>query len=417
MRTIGSRFTGWLAGVGVLASTAVTAVAQCPLPDNLDGGACWGATAATLPEFPALEAGVRGLCWLECTLEADRSLTLEIDAPRQARHARQAPVPLCSYYIARYTVTDGAGTALWSGVIRMAYARTWYETGPGSDYQVWRFLTNGDLRPTAAAGATPCPVPPCAAAFNNKVHFTGYVDYAMDCVTGAFTSAGALGHEVDSVDHFAGFPRSGTFHATRSYDFVWPAAGFTPETLAFWPPSPYAMSGTLRPLDWSVLPASSQIEIYESPITDANIVKLPGEQFCLGGSSAGFSTYPIYLDATSGACGYRVAGAGGARTILCRSIGSWTDPDVFPGAELLFLARGNLNLTDPCRPRSRSEYFSGVMTQRGFAPRSITRTGIGGSIFSNMIDLGNEVGLPPAMAVSRNFKYITDFIVNVNFQF
>ncbi len=404
----------WIAA-GLFAASAFSASAQCVLPDDLDGGPCWGATTAALPDFPALATTVRNLCWGDCAVTADQTFDLEITSPRKARHRTRAPIPLCSYYVARYTVKDGAGTVLWSGAMRLAYSRTWLETAGATSYQVWRFLANGDLRPTADAGGTPCPVPACAAAFNNKVHFTGYVDYARHCGTGVFESAGALGHEVDSVTHVAGFTRSGAFHPDRGYDFVWPAEGFTPNTNVFFAREGFP-SGRLRPLDWSVLPASSEIEIYESPITSSGMLHF-GENVCEGDVFQSPSTYGIFLGATSGACGYQVANAGGLRTLYCRAIGAWSDPGRFPGTETLLLVHGYMSMVDPCRPRSRNEFFCGVMTRGGFAARDITQAGAAGAISNNFIDLGNTLGLPPALAVSRNFKFITDFIVNVTFVF
>ena len=81
----------------------------------------------------------------------------------------------------------GGGVLKWGGKVNMTYSRTWLETAPsGVQYQVWRMLINAQLRPTAAAGAPPCPVPPCASQFG-KVRFTGYIDYAQECGTGAWS--------------------------------------------------------------------------------------------------------------------------------------------------------------------------------------------------------------------------------------
>lgn len=401
------------AGWALLMAATVPARGQCLLVDNLDGGACWTTATPALPVFPALTTGVRGLCWLDCALEDDRTESLEISKPRKARDPNRAPSPIASYYVARFTVRDGAGTQLWSGVMRMAYSRTWYEVSESADYQVWRFLVNGDLRATAAAGSAPCPVPPCAASFNNKAHFTGYVDYAQDCFTGTFTCAGAITHELDQVDHASGFSRAGVFHPDRNYDFVWPAAGFVPETNETFTDGSFA-TGSLRPLDWSVLPASSQIETYEDKFSIGALTHF-ADTTCAGDPSGPASTYRMYFSGRTDLCGIRASGnPADERTLECRAIGGWTDPSRFPGQESVLLMNGVLRMSDPCRPRTRDEFFRGVMTRGGFPAQDITRDGLGGAFWPNMFDLGNELGLPPAMANSRNVKFISDLIINAS---
>lgn len=408
------RQAAWLvAGWALLSASALPARGQCPLLDNLDGGACWTTATPALPVFPAITTDVRNLCWLDCELEDDRTANLEIAKPRRARDAARAPSPIASLYVARYTVRDGAGTELWSGVMRMAYARTWYEVAPSATYQVWRFIVNGDLRATAAAGPTPCPVPVCAASFNNKVHFTGYVDYARDCATETFSCAGAVTHELSTIDHAGSGQRSGGFHPDRSYDFVWPATGFVPETDEFFFNSGIA-TGALRPLDWSVLPASSQIELYETAIIGAGIGHF-GDTACPGDPFKPPSYYKIALSGTDTDCGIQAySNPPTINTLWCRAIGGWTDPARYPGTESVLLVNGGLLMNDPLRPRTRNEFFRGAMTRLGYETRAITRAGIGGTLFSDKLDLGNELGLPPVMAPSRNVKFISDFIINAN---
>jgi hypothetical protein len=70
------------------------------------------------------------------------------------------------------------------------------------------------MRPLSAA-AGPCAVPPCAPPFGLKVHFSGYIDYAIDCSTGQMLNAWMVTHGCDSVDHAPGYPRAGSFHPDR----------------------------------------------------------------------------------------------------------------------------------------------------------------------------------------------------------
>ena len=411
------RKAAWMtAGCAVFLIVLATPPArgQCPLLDNLDGGACWTTATPALPVFPVIQTDVRNLCWLNCELENDLTANLEIGQPRQARDPNRAPAPIASVYVSRYTVTDGAGTALWSGIMRMIYSRTWYESSDSANYQVWRFLVNGDLRATADSGPTPCLVPVCAASFNNKVHFTGYVDYARDCATGTFYCSGAVTHELDKFDHtsFTGSPRSGSFHSERNYDFVWPAAGFVPETAENFSSSGFA-TGNLRPLDWSVLPGSSQIEVFEDRFTGGSTLHF-ADRICASDPSKPPSTYRIALSATTDACGIQAYSVGGVTSLWCRALGGWTDPARFPGQESVLMVHGFLRMNDPWRPRTRDEHFRGGFTRWGFVPRSISRTGIGDGIWSDMLDLGNELRLPPNMDNSRNVKFISDLVINAN---
>ena len=48
-----------------------------------------------------------------------------------------------------------------------------------------------DLPCVLVPGGVPCPVPSCAAAFNGRVHYRGYIDYALDCATNQFSIAWA----------------------------------------------------------------------------------------------------------------------------------------------------------------------------------------------------------------------------------
>ena len=111
----------------------------------------------------------------------------------------------------------------------MQYSRTWLETSEDDrSYQVWRFLWNGELDAERSVADTPCPLPTCSPVFNDRVRWTGYVDYALDCDSLEWSHAWLLDHECDAIDHAPGFPRAGTFHPNRSYAFVAPAAGFVP---------------------------------------------------------------------------------------------------------------------------------------------------------------------------------------------
>ena len=124
------------------------AVAQCPIPDGLDGGPCCATTQLVLPPFPAMTQSALEICWRDCNIDAQVPYQACWAAPTQA--ALPAG-PLCSVFLSRLDLKNAAGAVLWgSGPMRLFYSRTWVEVAnPVTTYQVWRFLVNGDLRPTA----------------------------------------------------------------------------------------------------------------------------------------------------------------------------------------------------------------------------------------------------------------------------
>src|SRR5262245_39213898 len=158
--------------LGVLALHS-RVVAQCPVPVGLDGGLCCAIATPNLPNFPNFAQDTFNICWLNCNV----SQVLPVIA--MWKHVKTfvvpSPPPSCGEMQMSLDITNAAGILLWSGTFRAVYSRTWFEApgGPGG-IQVWRWLVNGDLRSTAAAGLIPCPVPPCAPAFANRARFTGY---------------------------------------------------------------------------------------------------------------------------------------------------------------------------------------------------------------------------------------------------
>src|SRR6185436_11117310 len=164
--------------------------------------------------YPKVTQGALDICWRDCGAAFSGPCT-----------ARWTPLKIlgttgsdCGYHTARLEIFSPAAVLTWSGNMRLLYSRTWLETDPaGTPIQVRRYLANGDLRPTTAAGPIPCPVPPCAPAFGNRVKFTGYIDYASSCnAAGGLQIAWMLSHVCDFIDHAPGFPRAGVFHPGQS---------------------------------------------------------------------------------------------------------------------------------------------------------------------------------------------------------
>jgi len=195
----------------ILASLlALSAGAQCPQPDLLDDlGNCIFAEPS-LPAFLAVQTLSVGICWNDCAVESQNPVLAKWGQLRPAQTA--AIPPLCTIYIARLDLADPVtGVNEWGRPIRCFYSRTWVENDSlGRQLQVWRFLTNGDLRPTATAGPTPCPVPPCAAAFTNRVHSlrVNWGSYAMRDFCNLVPPSGDYCYGVTTLGGFQAFALS-----------------------------------------------------------------------------------------------------------------------------------------------------------------------------------------------------------------
>lgn len=393
------------------AAFAPAALAQCPVPDGLDGGPCWGAASASLPEFAGIEQDALRITWRDCDVE---------DAtPYRARWGRFRPAqrptipPLCSVFVARLDLFETAGgTLAFTGALRVFYSRTWLETTEeGRDLQVWRYLLNGDLSPRPGAGSAPVGIPPCESAFANKVQFTGYIDVARNCPSGPTLVAWALNHDCDALAHVAGYPRGGSFHGDRSYTIVGPAAGFVPSN-ALASESGSSSAEAIRPLDLfpkvTGTPASGDICLFEEPMDSVTVTPLGDFCPCLD-STAALQYRQSSVDARS-LCGTVLVSSGGFPDgLVSKSIGSWTDSSAFPGSESVLVNVGGYRTVEPNRPRDEFQIFYGVTTRGGYEARTLG----GGLLPRTFVDQGNALRFPAATPV-LNLKYVSDLILNAN---
>jgi len=393
-----------------LVAAAPAALAQCPTPDGLDGGACWGPATAVIPEFAGAEqTGVR-ITWRNCAVEDMAQLRARWGRFRPAE--RPGIPPLCAVFVARLDLFEPLSGALaWTGAMRLWYSRTWLETtAEGRDLQVWRYLVNGDLAPRVGAGTPPVGIPPCESAFGNKVQFTGHIDVARNCPSGPTFIAWSLEHGCDGLAHVGGFPRAGAFHADRSYSIVGPAAGFVPSG-ALASESGVAAYEAIRPLDLSKVtqvPASGDVCLFEERMEGAIVT--PQGDFCPCPDSTGATQYRQSTVDFRSICGTTMSVVGGFPDgLVSKSIGSWTDASTFPGEESLLANVGGYRVVEPCRPRDQFQIFYGVTTHGGFEPRSIS----GGFLPRTFIDQGNALKFP-AFTPIMNQKYVTDVILNAN---
>jgi len=384
--------------LGVFA-LATTSPAQCPTPDFLDGGPC---CTATQPLFPViLGFGQRSfdICWKDCDVELVNDCYVRWSLAG-------TPANPCKTFTMKVRMYGG-GALKWRGKMRMQYSRTWVESdATGALKQVWRYLANGDMRPTAAAGGPPCPVPPCAPAFA-RVKFTGYVDMAQDCATGNREYAWMLTHACDQIDHSPGFARGGAFHPDRSYTFVGPSAGF-----AVSPFTPIEMGSNIAE-GVRRMPAVAGAPLtceFEEP---ADFFIDPFQTFCLCGPVGALPQWMIGDFGLFGTCGTTVTTPGGPFLpgYLSMGIGSWTDPTVYPGVEELRWNVGGHDYDDPCTGITTQEVFYGVTTFGGNPAFQMLTTGVGPLLDRVFIDRSNALR---SGATVMNVPYRSDHFMNLN---
>ena len=392
-----------------LSLTSAPALAQCAQPDRLDSGPCCAVAQIDLPTFPLMVQDSLNICWRDC----------DVDSLIGTTARWKAPLPLmgqptsCGRFRSRLRLSDPAANITWKGRVDMTYSRTWMETDiSGVDMQVWRFLVNARLAPTADAGTPPCPVPTCAATFP-KVFFSGYIDYVRDCGAGAWSIAWMLTHNCDAIDHVAGFPRAGSFHPDRAYTFVGPALGF-----AVGPIQPVAAGG-------SNLEAVRRLRIPPNPINDtecefeeplqASIA--PVQQLCLCGSTLSLPQWVISDLGGGGACGSSFLAPGGPYRpgYVAMGIGNWIDPATYPGLEALRWGGGGYDYFDPCTGVTKQEVFFGVTTIGGFPATQILQTGLGLPLPPVFIDQSNALLRADGTTTTMNRPFVSDHVLNLNF--
>jgi hypothetical protein len=401
---------------GIVSFTAPSA-AQCPNPDRLDGGPCCFQAKARLPSFPQFSQPSLDICWRDCNVDQVQNIVACWAKPMSTGMifpGGGTTPPPCGRYTSQLKLKTTSGVVQWMGRMNLTYARTWLEVDTtGISIQVWRFLVNGDLRPTAAAGPIPCPVPPCAPAHNNRVRFTGYVDYARACGATAFQNAWMLTHACDMFDHHPLFPRAGAFHPDRSYTFVGPSAGF-----AIGPLQPIEAGGgpfeDVRrlnlPVPGTTLPLTCE---YEEGIMFGITPQVQQCPCATGPALTQFVHSDLML---SGACGTAISTLPPGPFLpgyFSMGIGSWTIPGVYPGVERLRWNVADYDYTDPCTGVLVPEVFFGVTTFDGY-PAFQVLTGVpGGPLPPHFIDQANSLRMFGGTVMNEPF--FSDHILNLNF--
>ena len=413
---------------------ALTSPAQNPpLPDGLDAGPCDELAFLVLPDFPTFEQDSLQICWKNCSVEKTQTLRAKWRITSHSIAGRRTPDMR-----GRLTIKDSQETVLWKGRMTMTYSRTWLEDQlpSGETLQVWRFLVNGDLRPTQAAGGSPVFVPTCAAECDNNVRYTGYVDWVRNLSTGKWENAWMLTHSLGKYEHYQGYPRDNIevvdTHEDRVNCFVGPAAGFVP--LAMTPHALPVQSTTQEAL------RKTRVKFFDVPshlggahqgngrllMISQGEESITGFQtggsapFCackLGGNDPQFTTGTLSI---TGTCGTNISTGSPSNPYnppfggyyLSMGIGMWTDVATYPGMEFLRWNMGFYDFMDLDGSQDQKEVFYGVTTLRGYVATALTEDGPGIKLDPGFIDQCNSLWL--GGKPTWNIRFRSDHILNLN---
>jgi hypothetical protein len=98
---------------------------------------------------------------------------------------------------------------------------------------------------------------------------------------------------------------------------------------------------------------------------------------------------------------------------LSMGIGSWTNPNAYPGLESVRWNAGGYDDVTTCIGVSHPQVFYGATTIGGFSPFQINAGGMGPALPTTFIDQGSSLH-PKTQAVIMNVRYISDHILNLN---
>ena len=243
------------------------------------------------------------------------------------------------------------------------------------------------------------------------MRYSGYVDYALDCVGGVQEFAWMLTHACDLIDHAPGFPRAGVFHPDRTYTFVGPAAGFVVGAIQ----PVEAGAGSLEAVRRIARIPGTNIDTCEFEERGQNSLTLL-QEFCLCGPTVGPMQFALSDLKFSGSCGTSVSTPGGPFLpgFISQGIGGWTDPTTYPGIERLRWNCGGYDYGDPCVGIASNEVFFGVTTAGGWLARQVpTPIDPGVLLPLTFIDQGNS--LKANLGTTMNKPYRSDHILNLNY--
>ncbi len=302
----------------------------------------------------------------------------------------------CGQYLASFTQLDCAFNPVLGGVIEMNYTRTWEEiTSTNQRLQVWRFAIKSDVFPVLANPPDPCMVPPCLFAHPTAFYY-GYMDYALNCLTGQWECAIVMFHNCDEFIHdplISALP--GVFHPDRSYAIVAPDVPANPFVAAnLTPPVGAIVSEAVR----NTVPPGVTC-IAEDPI-QGNV------QFLGDGCGCQFALNPKQLNArrflATGTCVAAGFGPTSFSTLnlwpvypwfhmMTTSIGTWTGAGAYPGIEKAWVDEGAILYHESCDTTSYGEVYYGGSTADGY---TVVPTDPVFPTTQNFTDIASNVSFP-----------------------
>jgi hypothetical protein len=324
-----------------------------------------------------------------------------------------------------------SGVGIVGTTLRLDYTRTWLESDPSGivDRQVWRFAAKGDVFPSSSGPAPACGKPACLAGYATAFYY-GYVDYAQNCATGLWETAGMLFHACDFFIHQQGLSdKPGTWHPGRSYALVWPDTTANPFVPGAFPsPGGAVMAEAIRDTGLSVTPPACRAE---ELITQGTLAPLVSACLCP------LSFLPPQLTASKlsgiGSCPdpFGVPGSFGTLNafpqtpwfeMMTHSIGSWTTAASYPGPERVWANEGLFLYHDVCAvvPGTTgdfSEIHYGATTQGGLPVLPVDPTQVLSNLFVDLASnfshlIGSGTITPPVLGSvkpARHLIYVNGF--------
>jgi hypothetical protein len=394
---------------------AAPAAAQCGMPDGLNGPCC-AIVTANLPSLPAINVPGTTICYDNCNPQPKDCARVEL----------AAPVPVgCATFDLPIKVSDCGGLPIVGSTLRLDYTRTWSEsTAAGAvDRQVWRFVAKGDVSLGSTGPAPACAKPTCLQSYTTAFYY-GYVDYALDCATGLWETAGMLFHACDFFIHQQGLSdKPGTWHPGRSYAIVWPDTSANPFVPgAFSMPGGFVMSEAMRETGLGLTPPACMAE---EPIVQGSLIPLGSACLCP------FALLPPQLTASvlsgTGACIDPTGVPGSFATLnafpttpwfhmMSHSIGAWTTGASYPGPERIWADEGLFLYHDPCPTvpgtvEDWSEIHYGATTQGGYPVFSVDPTQVLSQRFVDLASnfthlIGSGTITPPVLGSKKSSRHL-----------
>jgi len=380
--------------------------AQC-VPDGLDAGPCCGPAGANLPQFPPVMTDVRFICFDNCVPSLNNLYCANVGVPIPIQTGGAI---MCGVYNIRIRLkTCGTNVFVWNGGVNAYYSRNWQESSvPGTvNLTVWRFVVNGDFAPLPPLPTSPCDRPGCLVQFS-RVYFSGYIDYAFDCLSNTWRMSFALSHECDKIHHAPGTarpaPAAGSFHPTRSFSMVAPGSTFTVATAAGVQSNGPIIQEAMRWNDYSTAPQICRFEERAQGIFQAGNTFC----FCAGPPPAN----PQYIDtmvSAQGACGSSVVPSPNG-PFTQKQIGGWTSATAWPGQEFVLFDFGWLDTKNGCIGTGRPEWYEGGETIGGFPATDFAGVALGrqfedlGSARFSFINPAVRIGAPHVCEYLLNFN-------------